>query len=77
MRIGSPHKVLEQVCFGNLRFGSSKVFTLDGLVYLVSVNRNMAWGVNTDFYIAGTDAEDRDLDLIADYKTFIFFSSKD
>lgn len=73
---GLSQKLFEQIRFGDLRLGCSEIFPLDGFVDLVSMDRNIARRGDADFYIAGTDAEYRDLDLVADNKTFIFFSRK-
>jgi hypothetical protein len=36
----------------------------------------MAWSINADLYVAASNAENRDFDLISDYQTLIFFSRK-
>lgn len=67
---------LEYVCFWNLRLCCGEIFPLDGFVYFVPMDRNMARRIDTHFYIAGADIENRNLNFVANNKAFIFFSRK-
>jgi hypothetical protein len=74
--IPSSQKLFEYIRFGNLRLGCGKIFPLDGFENFVSMHRNMAGRLNTDFYVSGTDIENRNFDFVPDNKAFIFFSRK-
>ena len=69
-------KLFEDVCLGNLRLGSCKVFTFDCFVDLIAVNGDVARRLDPNFDAAGAYAEDRDFDVVAYDKTLIFFSRK-
>ena len=72
----STQKLFQYVRFGNLRLGGSEIFTLDRLIDLMSMDRNMAGRSNPDLYVAAPDVEYRDFNFIADHKALIFFSCK-
>jgi hypothetical protein len=69
-------KLFEDVYLGNVRLGGGEVFTLDGLVDLVTVNRYIARRPDADFHASGADTEYRDFYVIAYDKAFIFLSCK-
>jgi hypothetical protein len=70
-------ELFKQVHFGNLRFGGGQIFSFDGFVHLMSMDRNMARRGDSDFDVAGSNAEYRHFYFIANNETLIPFSRKD
>jgi hypothetical protein len=50
--------------------------TFKGFVYFVPVDGNVAGRADPNLYVAAADVENRDLNLVSDYETFILFSRK-
>jgi hypothetical protein len=69
-------KLFEDVYSGNMRLGGSEVFTFDGLVDFVAVDRYIARRPDADFHASGADAEYRDFYIIAYDEAFIILSRK-
>ena len=71
-----PQKFFEDVYSGNVRLGGGEVFTLDGLVDLVTVDRDIARRPDADFHASCADTKYRDFYFVANDKALIFLSCK-
>jgi hypothetical protein len=75
--ISLTEKFFQYIGLWNLGPGRGQILPFDRFVNFVPMDRYMPRRIDSDFYVTAPNAENRDLDLVPDYKTLIFFSCKD
>ena len=69
-------KIFENFGFGHLRLRGGEVFTFDGFVHFVAVNRDVTRSVYSDLDVSGTDTKNRYFNICSYYQALVFFSRK-